>query len=57
VLADFLKIPPMMSLGVVVSILALAVLLSLAETRHRRKAALTLKGDLAAPRPNRARLQ
>jgi tellurite resistance protein TerC len=55
-LADFLKIPPLMSLGVVVSILAFAVLLSLAETRHRRKAALTLKGDLAAPRTNRARL-
>jgi tellurite resistance protein TerC len=43
-LADIYKIPPLMSLGVVVGILGFAVLLSVLVLRHRRKAGVPVAG-------------
>ena len=48
-LADYVKIPPLMSLGVVVSILAFAVVLSVAVARRRRKAGLAVGVEMAVP--------
>ena len=48
-LADYVKIPPLMSLGVVVSILSVAVLLSVAVARRRRKAGLGVTTEVPVP--------
>lgn len=43
--ADYIKIPPMVSLGVVVSILAFAVIMSVIVARRRRIAGLDVQGE------------
>lgn len=48
-LADYVKIPPLASLGVVASILAVAVLLSIAVAKRRRKAGIAVGAETAVP--------
>lgn len=48
-LAGYVKIPPLASLGVVVSILAVAVILSLAVAKRRRKTGNAVDADIPVP--------